>query len=119
MVSLFCFMLFASFDGLNFVFTKVNLAQQRQDNLWMKQLGNAPPFQKEMACGIYSKSPCGLKIGKALQISSLLKNDKDFSKVNTYAKLYAQNFTFHNLKTENEIQRIQNIKEKHDIKINL
>lgn len=108
MVSLFCFMLFASCDGLNVVFTKVDLAQQSQANLWMKQLGNAPPLQKEMAFGIYSKSPCSLKIGKALQISSVLKNDKDFSKVNSYAKLYAENFTFHNLKTENEIQRIQN-----------
>lgn len=109
MVSLFCFMLFASFDGLNVVFIKVDLAKQSQANLWMKQLGNAPPLQKEMAFGIYSKYPCSLKIGKALQISSVLKNDKDFSKVNSYAKLYAENFTFHNLKTENEIQRIQNI----------
>ena len=108
MVSLFCFMLFASCDGLNVVFTKVDIAQQSQANLWMKQLGNASPLQKEMACGIYFKFPCGLKIGKALQISSVLKNDKDFSKVNSYAKLYAENFTFHNLKTENEIQRIQN-----------
>ena len=109
MVSLFCFMLLASFDGLNFLFTKVDLAQQSQANLWMKQLGIESPLQEEMTCGFYSKSPSGIKIGKALQISIVLKNDKDFSKVNSYAKLYAENFTFHNLKTENEIQRIQNI----------
>jgi hypothetical protein len=109
MVSLFCFMLLASFDGLNFLFTKVDLAQQSQANLWMKRLGNASSLQEQMACEFYPKSPCGLKIGKALQISIVLKNDKDFSKVNTYAKLYAENFTFHNLKTENEIPRIQNI----------
>ena len=109
MVSLFCFMLFASFDGLDLVSAKVDLAQQSQANLWMKQMGNASRLQEELACGIYSKSPCGLKIGKALQIRIVLKNDKDFSKVNSYAKLYAENFKFHNLKTENEIQRIQNI----------
>lgn len=108
MVSLFCFMLFASFDGFNFVFTKVDFAQQSQANLWVKQLRNESSLQEGMACGIYSKSPCGSKIGKALQLSSVLKNDKDFSKVNSYAKLYAENFTFHNFKTENEIQRIQN-----------
>jgi hypothetical protein len=109
MVSLFCFMLFATFVGSDFAFAKVDLAQQRQSNIWTKHLGNEFSLQEEIAFGFYTKLPCVLKMEKALPMPIVLKNDKDFSKVNSYAKLYAENFLFHNLKTENEIQRIQNI----------
>lgn len=108
MVSLFCFMLFATFEGSDFAFAKVEHGKQGQVSFKMKQLKHGFSLQEEKAREFYSKVPFTSNIRKALQMHIVLKNDKDFLKVNSYAKLYAENFTFHNLKTENEIQRIQN-----------
>jgi hypothetical protein len=178
---------------------EMEIAQQLDTTITQKELAYYYKQQKAdfslqdyLVRGLYLKIPKGLKIEKALQSHFLLKNDKDLSKVNSYAKLYAENFYFNDeqwiyfndltkdiplqgyskdnivlnrtktyfsddeytyfinildyklkdatppldflepqireiiltkrgneLKTVNEIQRIQHIKGKHDIKINL
>lgn len=51
-------------------------------------------LQDYLVQALYIKVPVGVKIEKDLQKHYLLKNDKDLSKVNSYAKLYAENFYF-------------------------
>ncbi len=108
-------MLFAAVDGSNFAIANAAVAQQNHAELYSKKLGCTGSPPEKLSSVFHLKIPCVLKFENAFQIHFVLKNDKDFSNVNSYAKLYAENFSLHYLKTENEIQRIQNIYEKHDI----
>jgi hypothetical protein len=51
-------------------------------------------LQDYLVQALYIKIPKGVSIEKDLKEHYLLKNDKDLSKVNSYAKLYAENFYF-------------------------
>ena len=51
-------------------------------------------LQDYLVQALYIKIEKGAKIEKDLRENFLLKNDKDLSKVNSYAKLYAENFYF-------------------------
>jgi len=51
-------------------------------------------LQDYLVQALYIKVEKGVKIEKDLRAHFLLKNDKDLSKVNSYAKLYAENFYF-------------------------
>jgi hypothetical protein len=51
-------------------------------------------LQDYLIKALYIKIPKGLEIEKKLKEVYLLKNDKDLTKVNSYAKLYAENFYF-------------------------
>lgn len=51
-------------------------------------------LQDYLVKALYMKVEKGAKIEESLQTHFLLKNDKDLSKVNSYAKLYAENFYF-------------------------
>lgn len=51
-------------------------------------------LQDYLVQALYIKIPKGVKIENDLRTNYLLKNDKDLSKVNSYAKLYAENFYF-------------------------
>lgn len=51
-------------------------------------------LQDYLVQALYIKVPKGVKVEKDLREHYVLKNDKDLSKVNSYAKLYAENFYF-------------------------
>lgn len=51
-------------------------------------------LQDYLVQALYIKIPKGVKVEKDLREHFVLKNDKDLSKVNSYAKLYAENFYF-------------------------
>lgn len=51
-------------------------------------------LQDYLVQALYIKVPKGVDVEKDLKEHFLLKNDKDLSKVNSYAKLYAENFYF-------------------------
>lgn len=51
-------------------------------------------LQDYLVQALYIKVPKGVDVEKDLREHFLLKNDKDLSKVNSYAKLYAENFYF-------------------------
>jgi hypothetical protein len=51
-------------------------------------------LQDYLVQALYIKVPKGVKVEKDLREHFVLKNDKDLSKVNSYAKLYAENFYF-------------------------
>lgn len=51
-------------------------------------------LQDYLVQALYIKTPKGVKIGDKLKSAYLLKNDKDLNQVNSYAKLYAENFYF-------------------------
>jgi len=51
-------------------------------------------LQDYLVKALYLKIPNGLNIEKEISNHYLLKNDKDLSKMNSYAKLYAENFYF-------------------------
>ncbi len=51
-------------------------------------------LQDYLVTALYIKIPKGVKIEDKLKTAFLLKNDKDLTQVNSYAKLYAENFYF-------------------------
>lgn len=51
-------------------------------------------LQDYLVQALYIKVEKGVKVEKDLREHYMLKNDKDLSKVNSYAKLYAENFYF-------------------------
>lgn len=51
-------------------------------------------LQDYLVKALYIKIPKGVKVEEKLKSAYLLKNDKDLSQVNSYAKLYAENFYF-------------------------
>ncbi|MFN5785479.1 MAG: hypothetical protein ACK457_05880 [Flavobacteriia bacterium] len=51
-------------------------------------------LQDYLVKALYIKVPKGVQVEKDLREHYVLKNDKDLSKVNSYAKLYAENFYF-------------------------
>lgn len=51
-------------------------------------------LQDYLVQALYLKVLKGVKVEKELKEHYLLKNDKDLSKMNSYAKLYAENFYF-------------------------
>lgn len=51
-------------------------------------------LQDYLVQALYIKVPKGVKVEQHLREHYVLKNDKDLSKVNSYAKLYAENFYF-------------------------
>ena len=51
-------------------------------------------LQDYLVKALYLKVPVGVPIEKEISNHYLLKNDKDLSKMNSYAKLYAENFYF-------------------------
>ena len=55
---------------------------------------NSFVLQDYLVKALYIKIPKGLEVEKKIRDVYVLKNDKDLSKVNSYAKLYAENFYF-------------------------
>lgn len=51
-------------------------------------------LQDYLVKALYIKIPKGIEVESKLKESYMLKNDKDLSKVNSYAKLYAEDFYF-------------------------
>ncbi len=51
-------------------------------------------LQDYLVTALYIKIPKGVKVEDKIKIAFLLKNDKDLTQVNSYAKLYAENFYF-------------------------
>jgi hypothetical protein len=51
-------------------------------------------LQDYLVKALYLKVPVGVPVEKEISNHYLLKNDKDLSKMNSYAKLYAENFYF-------------------------
>jgi len=51
-------------------------------------------LQDYLVTALYIKIPKGVKVEDKLKTAFLLKNDKDLTQVNSYAKLYAENFYF-------------------------
>lgn len=51
-------------------------------------------LQDYLVKALYIKIPKGIEVESKLKESYLLKNDKDLTKVNSYAKLYAEDFYF-------------------------
>lgn len=51
-------------------------------------------LQDYLVTALYIKIPRGAKVEDKLKTAFLLKNDKDLTQVNSYAKLYAENFYF-------------------------
>lgn len=51
-------------------------------------------LQDYLVTALYIKIPRGVKVEDKLKTAFLLKNDKDLTQVNSYAKLYAENFYF-------------------------
>lgn len=51
-------------------------------------------LQDYLVTALYIKIPKGVKVEDKIKTAFLLKNDKDLTQVNSYAKLYAENFYF-------------------------
>jgi hypothetical protein len=69
------------------------VTEKEINNYYLKHQ-NSFALQDYLVKALYIKTPKGIKIEDKLRSAYLLKNDKDLNQVNSYAKLYAENFYF-------------------------
>lgn len=67
---------------------------EKELSLYYEQHKQEFALQDYLVKALYIKIPLNTKAQEPLKEHFLLKNDKDLSKVNSYAKLYAENFYF-------------------------
>lgn len=71
-----------------------SVVTDKQIESYYKSNSSSFALQDYLVKALYIKIPKGVEVEKKLREVYLLKNDKDLSKVNSYAKLYAENFYF-------------------------
>jgi hypothetical protein len=69
------------------------VTEKEIENYYQKHK-NSFALQDYLVQALYIKTPKGVKVEEKLRSAYLLKNDKDLNQVNSYAKLYAENFYF-------------------------
>lgn len=71
-----------------------SVVSDKEINDYYNSHQSAFALQDYLVQALYIKTPKGIKIEDKLRSAYLLKNDKDLNQVNSYAKLYAENFYF-------------------------
>lgn len=71
-----------------------SIVNDREIEQYYEKHKNSFILQDYLVQALYIKTPKNLKIADKLKSAYLLKNDKDLNQVNSYAKLYAENFYF-------------------------